>query len=50
MKLVPQEDWTYFGPAVVLHGRYVCTARKPQCDACPLAGFCPKLGVEAPPA
>ncbi|MET0405366.1 MAG: endonuclease III [Cystobacter sp.] len=50
MKLVPQADWTYFGPAVVLHGRYVCTARKPQCDACTLADLCPKLGVEAPPA
>lgn len=46
MKLVPQEEWTFLGPAVVLHGRYTCTARKPRCDGCPLADFCPKLGVE----
>ena len=46
MKLVPQAEWTFFGPAMVLHGRYTCTARKPQCDTCPLADVCPKLGVE----
>lgn len=46
MKLVPQDEWTFFGPAVVLHGRYVCTARKPKCDACPLNDICPKIGVE----
>ncbi len=46
MKLVPQDEWTFFGPAVVLHGRYTCTARKPKCDACPLTDICPKLGVE----
>lgn len=46
MKLLPQAEWTFFGPAVVLHGRYTCTARKPKCDACPLNDFCPKIGVE----
>ncbi|MBJ6763764.1 endonuclease III [Myxococcaceae bacterium JPH2] len=46
MALVPQEDWTFFGPAVVLHGRYTCVARKPKCDTCMLADICPKVGVE----
>ncbi|QRK06567.1 endonuclease III [Archangium violaceum] len=46
MKLVPQDEWTFFGPAVVLHGRYTCTARKPRCDACPLNDTCPRIGVE----
>ncbi len=46
MALVPQADWTFFGPATVLHGRYTCTARTPQCDACPLADVCPRVGVE----
>ncbi|HEX8537122.1 MAG TPA: endonuclease III [Cystobacter sp.] len=46
MKLVPKQEWTFLGPATVLHGRYTCSARKPKCDACPLADFCPKLGVE----
>jgi endonuclease III len=45
MKLVPQDQWTFFGPATVLHGRYTCTARKPKCEECPLNGFCPKIGV-----
>jgi len=25
---------------LILHGRYVCTARKPQCGACPIADLC----------
>jgi endonuclease-3 len=46
MKLVPQDEWTFFGPATVLHGRYTCTARKPKCDACPMSDICPRIGVE----
>jgi endonuclease-3 len=46
MKLVPQDAWTFFGPSVVLHGRYTCTARKPRCEACPVQDSCPKIGVE----
>lgn len=45
MKLVPKEEWTFFGPAMVLHGRYTCTAKKPQCGACPLEDLCEKRGV-----
>lgn len=25
---------------LILHGRYVCTARNPKCPACPAASFC----------
>ena len=25
---------------IILHGRYVCTARKPKCDACGCTAFC----------
>ena len=46
MQLAPQEDWTFFGPAMVLHGRYVCTAKKPKCNECLLNDLCPKIGVE----
>jgi endonuclease III len=46
MKLIPQDEWTFFGPAIVLHGRYTCTARKPKCDACPVRDICPRIGVE----
>jgi endonuclease III len=45
MKLVPQEQWTFFGPATVLHGRYTCTARKPKCEECSLSDLCAKIGV-----
>lgn len=46
MDLVPQEEWITFGPALVLHGRYVCTSSQPQCDTCSLAEWCPRIGVE----
>ncbi len=42
MRLVPRSEWTFFGPAMVLHGRYTCTARAPKCGACVLAGECEK--------
>ena len=25
---------------LILHGRYICTARKPKCDKCPLTAWC----------
>jgi endonuclease-3 len=25
---------------LILHGRYICVARKPKCDTCGLTGFC----------
>ena len=39
-KLLPDEEWTAFGQRVVLHGRYVCKARKPLCDECALMPHC----------
>jgi endonuclease III len=46
MKLIPQDEWTFFGPAIVLHGRYICMARKPKCDVCPVNDICPRIGVK----
>lgn len=45
MRLLPQEEWIRFGPAMVLHGRYVCTARAPKCGRCTLDDACEKRGV-----
>ncbi|WP_437849568.1 endonuclease III [Sorangium sp. So ce363] len=45
MKIVPKDQWTFFGPALVLHGRYTCVARKPKCGECRMSEFCPKEGV-----
>ncbi len=41
MELVPREDWTWFSNALILHGRHVCTSRKPSCSQCGLADLCP---------
>jgi endonuclease III len=40
MQLVPESEWVFFGPALVLHGRYTCTAKNPQCTECVLAAVC----------
>lgn len=29
---------------LILHGRYICTAIKPKCTTCPLAGWCRENG------
>ena len=39
-QLLPVEEWTAFGQRVVLHGRYVCKARRPLCDECVLMPHC----------
>lgn len=39
-KIVPQEFKSDVGLALVLHGRYVCTARKPLCEKCSLYNVC----------
>ena len=46
MEIVPKDDWIFFGPAMVLHGRYTCTASDPKCNECILNDLCPKIGVE----
>lgn len=40
MQLIPESEWVFFGPALVLHGRYTCTAKNPQCTECVLAEVC----------
>jgi len=43
--LLPRDHWIAFSHRVIEHGRTVCTARAPRCEACPLADLCPKVGV-----
>lgn len=45
LAIVPEDQWTWFGPAMVLFGRYVCTAKKPACQGCVMQDVCPKIGV-----
>ena len=39
-KIVPERFKADVTLALVLHGRYICTARKPLCDKCPLWDVC----------
>ncbi len=40
--ILPPEESNNFCHRLVLFGREVCSARAPQCDACPLADICRK--------
>jgi len=41
MQVLPQREWTYTAHALIWHGRRVCSARKPNCEACTLNKLCP---------
>jgi endonuclease III len=43
--ILPPKEWTPFSMRLILHGRQVCFARKPQCEICALSKDCPKIGV-----
>jgi endonuclease-3 len=43
--LLPPRTWTAFAHRLIHHGRRVCFARKPRCDVCTLARWCPRVGV-----
>lgn len=45
MQIIPKKEWIQFGPAMVLHGRYTCTAHNPRCEECVFDDICPKKGV-----
>lgn len=40
MDQVPRDKWTAFTNAMILHGREVCTARRPRCCDCCLYADC----------
>ena len=40
----PPEEWTDLSHRLILFGRGVCHARKPDCANCPLAATCPSAG------
>jgi len=39
-RVIPKEDWADAHHLLILHGRYTCTARSPDCDDCPLTSVC----------
>ncbi len=48
MDQLPRGQWIDFSHRVIHHGRRICQARNPQCDACGLSRWCPRIGVQAP--
>jgi len=45
MSLIPRDDWTLISHLLIFHGRRVCVARVPRCEACVLADVCPSARV-----
>ncbi len=45
-KLLPPAQWTAFSMRLILHGRRVCVARRPRCEACAIRPDCPRIGVK----
>ncbi len=41
MGTLPQTDWIDWTHMIILHGRAICTARRPDCPECPLQRVCP---------
>ena len=47
MRLIPRDDWTLLSHLLILHGRKICIARRPQCGLCVLADLCPSARLTA---
>lgn len=39
-RIIPMEERAIAHHWLILHGRYICTARNPKCGACPINAFC----------
>jgi endonuclease-3 len=44
-RLYPREEWVFVHHALILHGRRICAARKPECPICVLNDICPASRV-----
>ena len=44
--LIPAARRGAFSLRLILHGRAICTARRPACERCDLADLCPRIGVD----
>lgn len=41
MRIVPRDKWMRFTDLLIFHGRRVCVAKKPKCEACVVNKLCP---------
>ena len=44
-RLVPRPDWGRFPHLLIWHGRRICVARAPHCEACAVNDLCPSSRV-----
>ncbi|MBM5782504.1 MAG: endonuclease III [Pelagibacterales bacterium] len=42
LKKIPKKWMTHAHHWLILHGRYICQARKPKCEECKISEFCEK--------
>lgn len=49
MRLIPRSRWFDFTYVLIDHGRAICVARKPRCEACPVSAICPSSSVLSEP-
>ena len=40
MEALPKEKWSHMHHAIIFHGRRVCSARNPKCEACVVSSLC----------
>ena len=45
MGLFAEERWTLLSHLLIFHGRQVCIARRPRCEACVISHVCPSSRV-----
>jgi endonuclease-3 len=45
MGLFPRDHWTLLSHLLIWHGRRVCDAKRPRCEACILSHLCPSSRV-----
>ncbi len=50
LEVIPKPYLRHAHHWLILHGRYVCKARKPECWRCPVADLCPFMPKTAAPA
>ena len=43
-RVMPIDQWTSGSERLLLHGRYVCVAKRPKCEQCPIYSDCPWEG------
>jgi endonuclease-3 len=43
-RVIPVEQWTEGSQLLLLHGRYLCVAKRPKCEQCPIYKECPWEG------